>query len=76
MIGQKAFNAFRDATFGAELTLSLVRVIYLDKSEPEVDLNVSKSIDDTLKSFNEFANRINVPDGDPLHHDVAMLASR
>lgn len=76
MICQKAFNAFRDATFGAELTLSLVRVIYLDKSEPEVDLNVSKSIDDTLKSFNDFANRINVPDGNPLHHDVAMLASR
>ncbi|KAL1517061.1 hypothetical protein ABEB36_000874 [Hypothenemus hampei] len=71
-----AFNAFRDASFGSELTLSLVRVIYLDKDEPEMDLNVSKSIEHTLMSFNKFAQKINFPENQPWHHDVAILVSR
>lgn len=55
----------------------MVRIIYLEKEQEEVDLAISKDANDTLKSFCLWQKKINPPDiKNPNHHDVAVLVTR
>lgn len=55
----------------------LVRIMYLEKEEEEIDLNINHSAADTLISFCKWQVTINPKEvTNPHHHDIAVLFSR
>lgn len=55
----------------------VVRVIYLEKEEEEIDLMIGQDAEMTLKSFCQWQQTINPKDvHNPNHHDMAVLLTR
>lgn len=55
----------------------VVRIIYLDKEEEEIDLAINPDADATLASFCKWQEKINPKDiSNPNHHDIAVLLTR
>ncbi|XP_033607192.1 A disintegrin and metalloproteinase with thrombospondin motifs 7-like [Cryptotermes secundus] len=71
-----AADIFHDDSVGHQLDLTLVRVIYLEKEEEEVDLTINIDADETLTSFCKWATRINPATSHPNHHDIAVLFTK
>ncbi|XP_030753637.1 A disintegrin and metalloproteinase with thrombospondin motifs 7-like isoform X2 [Sitophilus oryzae] len=69
-------DLYRDNSTGQLITVEVVRVIYLEKEEEEIDLEVSGNALKTLESFGRWVNRINQPIDSPTHHDVGILLSK
>lgn len=68
---------YHDASTGNQIDVVVVRMIYLEAEEKEVDLTITRSADQTLESFAAWASRINPKDHmHPLHHDVGLLITR
>lgn len=59
------------------MDVSLVRVIYLDKEEEELDLEINPDAEKSLSSFCKWQQKINPKDiENPNHHDIAVLLTR
>jgi hypothetical protein len=71
-----AADIFHDETVGHQLDLTLVRVIYLEKEEEEIDLTINRDADETLTSFCKWSTRINPITSHPNHHDIAVLVTK
>lgn len=54
----------------------VVRIMYLEKEEEEIDLEISPQAEKTLDSFCQWQLKINPPDDSPIHHDIAVLLTR
>lgn len=59
------------------IDIVVVRIIYLEKEEQELDLQVSGDAKKTLASFCNWQSTVNPKDTkNPSHHDVAILITR
>ncbi|KAL3280841.1 hypothetical protein HHI36_004070 [Cryptolaemus montrouzieri] len=68
---------YRDPSNGNAMDVVVVRVMYLEKQEDEIDLMIVDNADDTLASFCKWQKRINPKDiRNPNHHDIAVLLTR
>jgi len=67
---------YHDASVGHQIDLTVVRIIYLEKEEKEIDLEINRDSGKTLKSFCDWAIKINTPEDSPNHFDVAILLTR
>ncbi|XP_044757842.1 A disintegrin and metalloproteinase with thrombospondin motifs 12-like [Coccinella septempunctata] len=68
---------FRDPSIGFDIDLQVVRIIYLEKEQEEVDLAISNHANNTLESFCNWQKKINPLDiKNPNHHDIAVLVTR
>lgn len=54
----------------------VVRVIYLEKEEEEIDLTINPNADNTLASFCSWQQTINPDITSSNHHDIAVLLTR
>lgn len=55
----------------------VVRIIYLEKEEEEIDLMINQSAQGTLNSFCKWQKTVNPKDvKHPNHHDIAILLTR
>lgn len=55
----------------------VVRVMYLDKEEEEIDLDINPNAENTLDSFCKWQVTVNPKDvSNPHHHDIAVLITR
>ncbi|KAL1506610.1 hypothetical protein ABEB36_005939 [Hypothenemus hampei] len=64
---------YHDASLGHQIDLVVVRIIYLNKEEKEIDLEINRDSSKTLRSFCEWAVKINTPEHSPNHFDMAVL---
>jgi hypothetical protein len=71
-----AADIFHDDSIGHPFDLTLVRVIYLEKEEEEIDLTINIDADTTLTSFCKWSTRINPISTHPNHHDIAILVTK
>ncbi|KAI4459047.1 adamts a disintegrin and metalloprotease with thrombospondin motifs protease [Holotrichia oblita] len=68
---------FHDASIGNMIDLVVVRIIYLEKEEQELDLQVNGDAHRTLESFCNWQATINPKDiKNPSRHDIAILITR
>lgn len=68
---------YHDPSSGNAMDIVVVRIIYLEKQEDEIDLMIVDNADDTLASFCKWQQRINPKDvKNPNHHDIAVLLTR
>ncbi|XP_048524385.1 A disintegrin and metalloproteinase with thrombospondin motifs 12 isoform X1 [Dendroctonus ponderosae] len=67
---------YHDSSVGHQMDIVVVRIIYLEKEEKEIDLEINRDSGKTLKSFCDWANKINTPENTPNHFDMAMLLTR
>lgn len=68
---------YHDASSGNQMDVVVIRVMYLEKEEEEIDLVINPNADDTLASFCKWQQMINPKDiGSPHHHDIAVLLTR
>lgn len=68
---------YHDASAGNQMDVVVVRVMYLEKEEEEIDLIVNANADETLASFCKWQQTINPKDiKHPNHHDIAVLLTR
>ncbi|KAK9869843.1 hypothetical protein WA026_003569 [Henosepilachna vigintioctopunctata] len=68
---------YRDPSNGNSMQVVVVRVMFLEKQEDEIDLMIVDNADDTLASFCKWQARVNPKDtANPNHHDIAMLLTR
>lgn len=59
------------------IDIVVVRIIYLEKEEQELDLQVNGDAHRTLESFCEWQSTINPKDiKNPFRHDIAILITR
>jgi hypothetical protein len=75
-IANMASDIFHDDSVGHPFDLTLVRVIYLEKEEDEIDLTINRDADETLTSFCKWSTRINPLTSHPNHHDIAILVTK
>lgn len=54
----------------------IVRIMYLEKEEDEIDLVISQNAEDTLASFCKWQQSINPEENNPNHHDIAVLLTK
>lgn len=55
----------------------VVRIVYLEKEEEEIDLLITRDAEKTLDSFCKWQQTINPKDlKNPNHHDIAVLLTR
>ncbi|XP_066246536.1 A disintegrin and metalloproteinase with thrombospondin motifs 12-like [Euwallacea similis] len=67
---------FADASLLAVIQPVLVRIIYLEKEEQEIDLQVQQDVDKTLYSFCAWAQKLQPKEeSHPNHFDIAVLMS-
>ncbi|KAJ4433153.1 hypothetical protein ANN_15410, partial [Periplaneta americana] len=71
-----AYDIFHDESVGQPIDLVLVRVIYLEKEEQEIDLIINKDADATLTNFCKWSTRKNLALTHPNHHDIAVLVTK
>ncbi|XP_066149639.1 A disintegrin and metalloproteinase with thrombospondin motifs 12-like isoform X2 [Euwallacea fornicatus] len=65
---------FADASMWAVIQPTLVRIVYLEKEEQEIDLQVQQDVDKTLHSFCTWARKLQPKEeSHPNHFDVAVL---
>ncbi|XP_030753591.1 A disintegrin and metalloproteinase with thrombospondin motifs 7-like [Sitophilus oryzae] len=69
-------DGFHDGSVGYEVDVTVVRIIYLEREEKEIDLEINKNAESTLNSFAKWAEKINAPIDSPNHHDMAVLLTR
>ncbi|GJQ74293.1 hypothetical protein Trydic_g19190 [Trypoxylus dichotomus] len=68
---------FHDSSIGNMMDVVVVRIIYLEKEEEELDLEVNGDAHRTLESFCTWQSTINPKDiKNPSHHDIAILITR
>lgn len=68
---------YHDATIGNQIDVTVVRIIYLDRTIESLDLDISTDASATLKSFCQWQKQINPDDvNHPHHHDTAVLLTR
>ncbi|XP_008201012.2 A disintegrin and metalloproteinase with thrombospondin motifs 7 isoform X1 [Tribolium castaneum] len=68
---------YHDSSSGNMMDVVVVRIMYLDKEEEEIDLVINPNADDTLASFCKWQQKINPKDlANPNHHDIAVLLTR
>ncbi|XP_044750443.1 A disintegrin and metalloproteinase with thrombospondin motifs 12-like [Coccinella septempunctata] len=68
---------YRDPSNGNAMEIVVVRVMYLEKQEDEIDLMIVDNAEDTLSSFCKWQMRVNPKDvKNPNHHDIAVLLTR
>ncbi|KAK9754646.1 ADAM-TS Spacer 1 [Popillia japonica] len=71
------YDYYQDASSGNQLDIAVVRIIYLEKEEEEIDLSLSKEGHKTLRSFCDWQATVNPKDkNNPIHHDIAVLLTR
>lgn len=55
----------------------IVRIMYLEKEEEEIDLSIGQHAENTLESFCKWQQKVNPEDvKNPNHHDIAVLLTR
>ncbi|XP_044021259.1 A disintegrin and metalloproteinase with thrombospondin motifs 6-like [Aphidius gifuensis] len=70
-------DLYHDNSVGNQIDIVVVRIIYLEKEEKEMDLSISPNSDATLDSFASWAFKMNPPDHNhPNHFDIAVLVTR
>lgn len=68
---------YHDSSSGNQMDVVVVRVMYLDKEEEEIDLEIGQDATKTLASFCKWQEKINPKDiHNPNHHDIAVLLTR
>ncbi|CAH1985625.1 unnamed protein product [Acanthoscelides obtectus] len=68
---------YHDASSGNQMDVVIVRMMYLEKEEEEVDLEINTNAPETLKSFCKWQLGVNPKDiENPHHHDIAVLLTR
>ncbi|XP_050293603.1 A disintegrin and metalloproteinase with thrombospondin motifs 7-like isoform X2 [Anthonomus grandis grandis] len=67
---------YHDASLGHQIDVVVVRIIYLEKEEEEIDLEISQDAAKTLRSFCDWAIKLNTPLDSPNHFDMALLLTR
>lgn len=73
----KVYDLYHDASIGNRIDVSLVRIIYFEKEEDEIDIQVKPEAIGTLERFCQWQQTINPKDiKSPIHHDVAILVTR
>ncbi|KAK9754578.1 Thrombospondin type 1 domain [Popillia japonica] len=71
------YDLYHDASIGNMIDISLVRIIYFEKEEDEIDIQVKPEAMGTLGRFCEWQQTINPKDiKSPIHHDIAILITR
>lgn len=59
------------------IDVSVVRIIYFEKEEDEIDIEVTPKAVATLANFCKWQQTVNPKDIDsPIHHDIAVLISK
>ncbi|KAJ8669560.1 hypothetical protein QAD02_000819 [Eretmocerus hayati] len=72
-----ASDLFHDASVGNQIDLVVVRMIYLERQEKEVDLHINTDAEDTLKSFAGWVAKLSPSDPQhPNHFDIGVLVTR
>lgn len=73
----QVYDLYQDASSGNQMDISIVRIIYLEKEEKEIDLALTAQGHNTLKSFCNWQVTVNPKDvKNPIHHDIAVLLTR
>ncbi|CAG9772555.1 unnamed protein product [Ceutorhynchus assimilis] len=67
---------YHDSSVGHQIDVVIVRIIYLEKEEEEIDLEINKDAGKTLRSFCDWAIKINNPEDSSNHYDMALLLTR
>ncbi|CAH1113494.1 unnamed protein product [Psylliodes chrysocephalus] len=68
---------YHDASSGNQMDVVVVRIMYLEKEEEEIDLAINENAEKTLESFCNWQVKINPKDvTNPNHHDIAVLLTR
>ncbi|XP_017779110.1 PREDICTED: A disintegrin and metalloproteinase with thrombospondin motifs 12-like, partial [Nicrophorus vespilloides] len=68
---------YHDSSSGNQMDVVVVRIMYLEKEEEEIDLVINQDAEKTLASFCDWQQRINPKDiKNPNHHDIAILLTR
>lgn len=68
---------YHDESAGNQMDIVVVRIIYLEKEEEEIDLTINPDADATLESFCKWQQSVNPKDiKNPNHHDIAVLLTR
>ncbi|XP_072392013.1 A disintegrin and metalloproteinase with thrombospondin motifs 12-like [Diabrotica undecimpunctata] len=68
---------YHDASSGNQMDIVVVRVMYLEKEEEEIDLVINTDAESTLASFCKWQVKINPKDiTNPNYHDIAVLLTR
>ncbi|XP_054287703.1 A disintegrin and metalloproteinase with thrombospondin motifs 7-like [Macrosteles quadrilineatus] len=68
---------YHDASIGNLIDITIVRIVYLEKQENELDLEINTRGENTLSSFCKWQNKMNPKDHNhPNHHDIAVLFTR
>lgn len=68
---------YHDSTSGNQMDVVVVRIMYLEKEEEEIDLTINRNAEDTLASFCKWQQTVNPKDlKNPNHHDIAVLLTR
>ncbi|XP_074033446.1 A disintegrin and metalloproteinase with thrombospondin motifs 12 [Leptinotarsa decemlineata] len=68
---------YHDSSSGNQMDVVVVRIMYLEKEEEEIDLVINTDADKTLSSFCKWQEKINPKDiENPNHHDIAVLLTR
>ncbi|KDR11853.1 A disintegrin and metalloproteinase with thrombospondin motifs 7 [Zootermopsis nevadensis] len=71
-----ASDILHDETVGQTMDLVLVRLMYLEKEDEEVDLTINIDADATLTSFCKWSTRMNPVLTHPNHHDISVLVTK
>lgn len=67
---------FGEGSMTAVIAPVIVRIIYLEKEEEEIDLDIQEDVDKTLESFCKWALKFQPADeSHPNHFDISMLLS-
>nr|XP_023026845.1 A disintegrin and metalloproteinase with thrombospondin motifs 7-like [Leptinotarsa decemlineata] len=73
----KVADFYHDSSSGNQMDVVVVRIMYLEKEEEEIDLVINTDADKTLSSFCKWQEKINPKDiENPNHHDIAVLLTR
>ncbi|XP_068910126.1 A disintegrin and metalloproteinase with thrombospondin motifs 7-like isoform X3 [Tenebrio molitor] len=68
---------YHDYSSGNMMDVVVVRIMYLDKEEEDIDLVINPNAENTLASFCKWQQKINPKDlSNPNHHDIAVLLTR
>ncbi|XP_066252676.1 A disintegrin and metalloproteinase with thrombospondin motifs 12-like [Euwallacea similis] len=71
-----AADYYHDSSVGHQMDLVVVRIIYLEKEEREINLEINRDSAKTLRSFCDWAIRVNTPVDSSNHYDLAVLLTR
>lgn len=58
------------------MDIVVVRIVYLEKEEKEINLEINRDASKTLRSFCDWAIKINTPEDSANHYDMAVLLTR